>query len=136
MKSVSRFEANLLRLLYYFLQQAPVQQALPLLEAKTDRPRCLSRNAVELVKDALGKGCVRLLEDRDDDGVFDKSTLFAEDVPMACAVACWDGGVLVGSPLQVLTPYRQTINLHVAAIYKVPKGGGPFGAITPTSFAR
>ena len=46
----------------------------------------------------LGKGCVRLLEDSDDDGVFEKSTLFAEDLPMACAVACWDGGVLVGSP--------------------------------------
>jgi hypothetical protein len=61
MKSVSRFEANLLRLLYYFLQQAPVQQALPLLEAKIDRPRCLSRNAVELVEDALAKGCVLLL---------------------------------------------------------------------------
>src|SRR6266700_5288107 len=61
MKSVSRFEANLLRLLYYFLQQAPVQPALPLLEAKIDRPRCLSRNAVELVEDALAKGCVLLL---------------------------------------------------------------------------
>jgi len=41
--------------------------------------------------------------------------------------------LVVGSPLQVLTPYRQTIDLHVAAIYKVPKGGGPFGTITPTS---
>src|SRR3712207_2905243 len=61
MKSVSRFEANLLHLLHYFLQQAPIQEALPLLEAKIDRPRCLSRDAVELVKDALGKGCVLLL---------------------------------------------------------------------------
>ena len=61
MKSVSRFEANLLHLLHYFLQQAPVQQALPLLEAKIDRPPCLSRNAVELVQDALAKGCVLLL---------------------------------------------------------------------------
>src|SRR3954454_412350 len=46
----------------------------------------------------LGKGCVRLLEDSDDDGVFEKSTLFAEELPTACAVACWDGGVLIGSP--------------------------------------
>ena len=61
MKSVSRFEANLLRLLHYFLQQAPVQQALPLLEAKLDRPRCLSRAAVELVQDALAKGIMLLL---------------------------------------------------------------------------
>ena len=61
MKSVSRFEANLLRLLHYFLQQAPVQQALPLLEAKLDRPKCLSRAAVELVQDALAKGTMLLL---------------------------------------------------------------------------
>jgi hypothetical protein len=61
MKSVSRFEASLLRLLHYFLQQAPVQQALPLLEAKLDRPRCLSRSAVELVQDALAKGTMLLL---------------------------------------------------------------------------
>jgi FtsH ternary system domain X6 len=63
-KSVSRFEANLLRLLHFFLQQAPVQQALQLLEAKLERPKCLSRNAVELVKDALAKGCVLLLAGR------------------------------------------------------------------------
>ncbi len=61
MKSVSRFEANLLRLLHFFLRQAPIQQALPLLEAKLDRPRCLGRNAIDLVKDALGKGTVLLL---------------------------------------------------------------------------
>src|SRR5947209_19690073 len=61
MKSVSRFEHNLLRLLHFFLRQAPVQQALPLLEAKLTRPPCLHRNAIELVKDALGKGCVLLL---------------------------------------------------------------------------
>lgn len=61
MKSVSRFEANLLRLLHFFLQQAPVQQALPLLESKIDRPKRLSADAVELVKDALSKGCPVLL---------------------------------------------------------------------------
>jgi hypothetical protein len=61
MKAVSRFETNLLRLLYYFLRQAPPQQALPLLEAKLDRPPCLSRTAVDLVKDALAKGCPQLL---------------------------------------------------------------------------
>ncbi len=42
-------------------------------------------------------GCVRLLEDTRGVGGFDKSTLFAADVPMATAVACWDGGVYVGS---------------------------------------
>ena len=48
------------------------------------------------------KGCVRLLEDTDGDGVYDKSTLFAADVPMATAVACWDGGVYVGSAPDLL----------------------------------
>src|SRR3954447_641721 len=44
-----------------------------------------------------GKGGVRLLEDTDGDGVYDKSLRFADNVPMATAVACWDGGVYVGS---------------------------------------
>jgi hypothetical protein len=65
-KRVSRFEANLLHLLHFFLQHAPVQQAVQLLQAKLERPRCLSRIAVELVKDALGKGCVLLLAGRSD----------------------------------------------------------------------
>ncbi len=45
-----------------------------------------------------GKGCVRLLEDTDGDGVYDKSTEFAGNLPRACAVACSRGGVYVGSP--------------------------------------
>ena len=48
------------------------------------------------------QGCVRLLEDSRGAGVFDKSTLFAENVPMATSVACWDGGVYVGSPPNLL----------------------------------
>jgi len=61
MKSVSRFEAHLLRLLRFFLHQGSVQQALPLLEAPLERPKCLTRTAVDLVKDALAKGIVVLL---------------------------------------------------------------------------
>src|SRR5207248_3874964 len=45
-----------------------------------------------------GVGCVRMLEDTQGSGVYDKSTLFADGVPMATAVACWAGGVYVGSP--------------------------------------
>ena len=41
------------------------------------------------------RGCVKLLEDTDGDGKYDKATVFAElDSPVA--VACWDGGVFVG----------------------------------------
>jgi len=61
MKSVSRFEANLLRLLHFFLHQAPIQQALQLLDAKLERPKCLGRTAIDLVKDTLAKGTVLLL---------------------------------------------------------------------------
>ena len=51
---------------------------------------------------ARTKGCIRMLEDTDGDGLYDQSTLFADDVPMATAVACWDGGVYVGSPPDLL----------------------------------
>jgi putative ABC transport system permease protein len=44
-----------------------------------------------------------------------------------------DHHLKVGSPLDVQTPYHQTIRLHVAGIYKTPQGGGPFGTITPSS---
>ena len=42
-------------------------------------------------------GRVRLLEDTDDDGRFDQSTVFAEDLPWPTAVICYDGGVFVGA---------------------------------------
>jgi hypothetical protein len=64
MRAVSRFEADLLRILHCLLQRAPLEQALPLLLAGHVRPPCLGRAAVELVQDALGKGCVRLLARR------------------------------------------------------------------------
>jgi putative membrane-bound dehydrogenase-like protein len=43
------------------------------------------------------KGAVKLLEDTDGDGRYDRATVYAEDVPAAVAVACYDGGVFVGS---------------------------------------
>jgi putative membrane-bound dehydrogenase-like protein len=49
-----------------------------------------------------GIGCIRLLEDTNSDGVYDKSTLFAGNVPTATAVVCWDGGVFVGSAPDLL----------------------------------
>ncbi len=64
MQNVSRFEANLLRLLYYFLRREPAERALPLVEARIAPPPCLSRPAVRLVQDALAKGCTFLLAQR------------------------------------------------------------------------
>jgi hypothetical protein len=60
MKSVSRFEANLLGILQCLLQRAPRQRALQLIGELLPSP-CLSRMAVELIQDHLSKGCVWLL---------------------------------------------------------------------------
>lgn len=64
MQTVSHFEANLLRLLWFFLHREPPERALPLLENRCPAPKCLHPNAVNLVKDALAKGCVLLLAQR------------------------------------------------------------------------
>lgn len=42
-------------------------------------------------------GSVRLLEDTDGDGKFDKSTLFADKLSWPTAITCFDGGVFVGA---------------------------------------
>jgi hypothetical protein len=64
MQNVSRFEASLLRLLYYFLRREPIERALPLVEARSEPPACLSAGSVRLVKEALAKGCTFLLAQR------------------------------------------------------------------------
>jgi hypothetical protein len=56
MKVVSRFEANLLRILHFFLRRLPAEQALPLVVAGLKAPACLGRPAVALVQDTLAKG--------------------------------------------------------------------------------
>ncbi|MBV9124409.1 MAG: hypothetical protein JO112_13700, partial [Planctomycetes bacterium] len=61
MKVVSRFEANLLSILRFFLRRAPLEQALPLVIHPCAQPPCLSRVAVELVQDTLAKGCMLLV---------------------------------------------------------------------------
>ncbi|MGH8018464.1 MAG: PVC-type heme-binding CxxCH protein [Opitutaceae bacterium] len=42
-------------------------------------------------------GRVRLLEDVNGDGVFDRSTVFARDLSWPTGVACWKGGVFVAA---------------------------------------
>lgn len=61
MKVVSRFEANLLRILHFFLGRVPGEQALPLVAVGLKAPGCLGRLAVGLVQDALAKGTALLL---------------------------------------------------------------------------
>ncbi len=55
-KDVSKFEANLIRILRCFLGQSPIEQSLSIILGPEPRPKCLSRACVELVKDSLAKG--------------------------------------------------------------------------------
>lgn len=43
------------------------------------------------------RGAIKLLEDTDGDGVYDKATTFADNIDSPVALACWDGGVFVGA---------------------------------------
>lgn len=61
MKEVSEFEARLLRILRCAMQKMTVEQALALLVKPMKRPKCLSRNCVELVQDGLSKGVTEWL---------------------------------------------------------------------------
>src|SRR5215467_7767101 len=47
-------------------------------------------------------GRIRMLEDTDGDGFFDKSTIFADNLPWPTAVFCYDGGIFVGSTPDIL----------------------------------
>src|SRR5437867_896130 len=42
-------------------------------------------------------GRIRLLEDTDGDGRFDKSTIYVDNLPWPTAVICYDGGIFVGA---------------------------------------
>jgi putative membrane-bound dehydrogenase-like protein len=42
-------------------------------------------------------GRIRVLEDTDGDGRYDKSTVFADDLPWPTAIICYGGGVFVGA---------------------------------------
>jgi putative membrane-bound dehydrogenase-like protein len=43
------------------------------------------------------RGAIKLLEDTDGDGVYDKVTTFADNLDSPVALAYWDGGVFVGA---------------------------------------
>lgn len=49
-----------------------------------------------------GKGAIKRLEDSDGDGRFDKATVYVDELNYPTAVACWDGGILVGVAPDIL----------------------------------
>lgn len=61
MRTVNRFESNLLHILRCFMGQNEVDAILPILVKPLPRPRCLSRSSIELVQQSLSSGTVMLL---------------------------------------------------------------------------
>ncbi len=49
-----------------------------------------------------GKGSIRRLEDTDGDGTFDTATVYVDELDYPTAVACWNGGILVGVAPDIL----------------------------------
>src|SRR5882672_4836395 len=47
-------------------------------------------------------GRIRMLTDTDGDGKFDKSTIYADNLPWPTAVICWNGGIFVGASPHIL----------------------------------
>ncbi len=47
-------------------------------------------------------GRIRYLEDLDEDGTYDRSTLFLEDIPFPTSVLPWQDGVLITSPPNII----------------------------------
>ncbi len=58
---VNRFESNLLEIVYCIFGNRSFQQTLPLFLKPSRRPRCLSLETIELVKQALVKGTTQKL---------------------------------------------------------------------------
>lgn len=61
MRAVNRFESNLLKIVYCVFGNISLQKTLPVLAKSSKRPKCLSRDTVELVKQALTKGITKKL---------------------------------------------------------------------------
>lgn len=49
-----------------------------------------------------GRGEIKMLTDTDGDGRFDNATVYVGDLDYPTAVACWDGGILVGVAPDIL----------------------------------
>jgi putative membrane-bound dehydrogenase-like protein len=53
-------------------------------------------------------GQIRLLDDTDGDGVYDTSTVFADNIPLPSAIACYAGGVFVAATPDII--YLKDVN--------------------------
>ena len=62
----------------------------------------LPRYNAYAVKDFQPQGSIAVLEDADNDGHYERSSLFASGLSYPTAIACWDGGVLVGDAPDLL----------------------------------
>jgi putative membrane-bound dehydrogenase-like protein len=56
---------------------------------------CEMRDYSEQDKERLGT--IRMLEDADNDGTYEKATVFADDLSWPTALICYDGGLFVGA---------------------------------------
>ena len=70
-------------------------------------------------------GRVKLLEDTDGDGRFDKAHVFADGLPWPTAVTCWDGGVFVAASPELLY-FKDTDGDHRADVHDTERGKGSF----------
>jgi glucose/arabinose dehydrogenase len=58
------------------------------------------RDYSERREEKLGR--IKLLEDTDGDGRYDKATVFAENLPWPTSVTCWEGGVFVAASPEII----------------------------------
>jgi putative membrane-bound dehydrogenase-like protein len=81
---------------------------------------------------SLQPGRIRLLEDTDGDGIFDKNTIYADNLPTPTAVACYSGGIFVAAGGNILY-FKDTTGTGSADVRKIVFSGfgGEAGALDP-----
>ena len=59
-------------------------------------------NQKHVKQNVTDQGCVKVLEDTDGDGVFDRSEVYVDELSYPSSVACYDGGVYVAAAPEIL----------------------------------